>query len=164
MGYYLGIDTSTTATKALLIGEKGEVIGVASAEYTYETPKPMWTEQHPDLWWTGTVDAIQEVLAETGVKGEDVKGVGLTGQMHGMVALDKNANVLRKAILWNDQRTGAECDQIREIIGKEQYISITGNDALTGFTAPKILWMMNNEPELYSQVDQILLPKDFVRF
>ena len=164
MGYYLGIDSSTTATKALLVDEQGTVVGVASAEYAYETPRPMWTEQHPDLWWDGTVEAIQGVLAKTGIKGEDVKGVGLTGQMHGMVALDKDAGVLRKAILWNDQRTGAECDQIREMIGKEKFISITGNDALTGFTAPKILWMKNNEPELYAQVDQILLPKDFVRF
>ncbi len=116
------------------------------------------------MWWNGTVEAIRGVLAKIGIRGEDVKGVGLTGQMHGMVALDKDANVLRKAILWNDQRTGAECDQIREMIGKEKFISITGNDALTGFTAPKILWMKNNEPDLYAQVDQILLPKDFVRF
>ncbi|MFN2143801.1 MAG: xylulokinase [Anaerolineales bacterium] len=164
MAYYLGIDSSTTATKALLLDEEGTVVGVASAEYEYETPQPMWTEQHPDLWWDGTVEAIRGVLAKTGIKGEDVKGVGLTGQMHGMVALDKDAKVLRKAILWNDQRTGAECDQIREMIGKQKFISITGNDALTGFTAPKILWMKNHEPELYAQVDQILLPKDFVRF
>jgi xylulokinase len=164
MAYYLGIDSSTTATKALLVDEQGKVIGVASAEYPYETPKPLWSEQHPDLWWDGVVEAIQAVLAKTGIRGEAVKGVGLTGQMHGMVALDKDGRVLRKAILWNDQRTGAECDQIREIVGKEKFISITGNDALTGFTAPKILWMKNNEPELYAQVDQILLPKDFVRY
>lgn len=164
MAYFLGIDSSTTATKALLMDEKGDVIGVASAEYPYETPQPLWSEQHPALWWDGVVNAIHAVLAQTGANGEDIQAVGLTGQMHGMVALDQDGKVLRKAILWNDQRTGAECDQIRELIGKEKFIAITGNDALTGFTAPKILWMKNNEPELYAQVRQILLPKDYVRF
>lgn len=164
MSYYFGIDSSTTATKALLIDADGKVAGVASAEYAYETPQPLWSEQHPHLWWDGVVEAIRAVLAQTGVRGEQITGIGLTGQMHGMVALDSQGEVLRKAILWNDQRTGAECDQIREMIGKERFIQITGNDALTGFTAPKILWMKNNEPELYAQVRQILLPKDYVRY
>ncbi len=163
MSCYLGIDSSTTATKALLINVGGEVLGVASSEYTFDIPHPMWTEQHPDLWWQATTASIRQVLSESGVDPADVKGVGLTGQMHGLVLLDSDGEVLRPAILWNDQRTGAECDEIRERLGKEQLIQITGNDALTGFTAPKILWVRNNEPEIFARVRHILLPKDYVR-
>jgi xylulokinase len=162
--YFLGIDASTTATKALLMKEHGEVLSVASSEYTYETPHPLWTEQHPDLWWQGSVDSIRRVLAESGVHPAEVKGVGLTGQMHGLVLLDGDGQVLRPAILWNDQRTGAECDEIRQRLGKERLIQITGNDALTGFTAPKILWVKNNEPQIWAQAKHILLPKDYVRY
>ena len=164
MTYFLGIDSSTTATKALLMDTGGTVVGVASSEYSYETPHPLWTEQHPGLWWQGTVESIRQVLAQTGVQPDDIKGVGMTGQMHGLVLLDADGEVLRPALLWNDQRTGAECDQIREMVGRERFIQITGNDALTGFTAPKILWVRNNEPEIFAQVRQILLPKDYVRF
>jgi xylulokinase len=164
MTCYLGIDSSTTATKALLMGADGEVLGVASSEYTYDTPRPMWTEQHPSLWWQATVSSIRQVLSESGVDPADVKGLGLTGQMHGLVLLDRDGAVLRPAILWNDQRTGAECDEIRARLGKERLIQITGNDALTGFTAPKILWVKNNEPRIFARVRQILLPKDYVRF
>ena len=164
MTYFLGIDSSTTATKALLMGADGKVVSVASAEYDYETPRPMWTEQHPDLWWQGTVDSIRRVLSQSQIAPSDIKGVGLTGQMHGLVLLDGDGEVLRPAILWNDQRTAAECDEIRERLGKEQLIQITGNDALTGFTAPKVLWVKNNEPQIFAQVKQILLPKDYVRF
>ncbi len=164
MNYFIGIDSSTTATKALLMDSAGKVLGVASSEYDYETPKPLWSEQHPDLWWQGTCEAIRKVVAETAVSTQDIKGIGLTGQMHGMVLLDKNGEVLRPALLWNDQRTGAECDEMRDKIGKARLIDITGNDALTGFTAPKILWVKNNEPEIYGRIAQILLPKDYVRF
>jgi xylulokinase len=164
MAFFLGIDVSTTATKALLIGADGQVVGVASSEYTYETPRPMWTEQHPHLWWQATVSSIRRVLAESGVDPADVQGVGLTGQMHGLVLLDENGQVLRPAILWNDQRTAAECDEIRARLGKERLIQITGNDALTGFTAPKILWVRNNEPEIFARARHILLPKDYVRY
>jgi len=161
---FLGVDVSTTATKALLMGADGEVLGVASSEYTYETPRPLWTEQHPDLWWQATVASIRQVMSQAEVAPADVKGVGLTGQMHGLVLLDGNGKVLRPAILWNDQRTGAECDDIRERLGKEHLVQITGNDALTGFTAPKVLWVRNHEPEVFAQVRQVLLPKDYVRF
>jgi xylulokinase len=164
MSYFLGIDSSTTATKALLMRDDGEVIAVASSEYGYETPQPLWSEQHPILWWEATQISIQAVLQKAGVSGADVSGVGLTGQMHGLVLLDANGRSLRPAILWNDQRTGAECDQIRHTIGKERLIQITGNDALTGFTSPKLLWVKNNEPEIFAQIGHILLPKDFVRF
>ncbi len=164
MSYFIGIDSSTTATKALLMDASGAVLGVASSGYSYETPHPLWSEQHPDLWWVATVQSIRRVMAETGVAAEAVKGIGLTGQMHGLVMLDAQGQVLRPALLWNDQRTGAECDEMRAKMGKERLIDITGNDALTGFTAPKVLWVKNNEPEIYAQVAQILLPKDFVRF
>jgi xylulokinase len=163
MTCFLGIDSSTTATKALLMDEVGDVAGVASSEYDFETPRPMWSEQHPHLWWQATVDSIRRVLSESDVDPADIRGVGLTGQMHGLVLLDQDAEVLRPAILWNDQRTGAECDEIRQRLGKEQLIQITGNDALTGFTAPKILWVKNHEPEIFAQVRHILLPKDYVR-
>ncbi len=164
MTCFLGIDASTTATKSLLMCASGEVLGVASPEYTYQTPQPLWSEQHPDLWWQATVTGIRQVLAQTQVDPADVKGVGLTGQMHGLVLLDAAGEVLRPAILWNDQRTGAQCNEIRRRLGKSRLIQLTGNDALTGFTAPKILWVREHEPEVYAQVAHVLLPKDYVRY
>ena len=164
MTHFLGIDTSTTATKALLMRTDGQVVAVASSEYKYDTPRPLWAEQHPDLWWQATVASIRQVLAQAGVDAATVRGVGLTGQMHGLVLLDEAGKVLRPAILWNDQRTGAECDQIRALLGRERFIQITGNDALTGFTAPKVLWVKNHEAQILARVRQILLPKDYVRF
>ena len=147
MNYFLGLDISTTATKALLIDQTGVVISVASSEYSYDTPQPLWSEQSPDLWWQAAQKSIRTVLAQSGIDAAAVKGVGLTGQMHGLTPLDEQGNVLRPAILWNDQRTGAECDQIRQALGKQRLIQICGNDALTGFTAPKIVWMQNHEPD-----------------
>ncbi len=164
MSYFIGIDSSTTATKALLIDEQGKVITVASSEYGYETPHPLWSEQDPALWWDASVASIRQVLSDSGVSGEEIKGIGLTGQMHGLVLLDADGQVLRPALLWNDQRTGAQCDEIRARLGKEKLIQITGNDALTGFTAPKVLWVQQQEPELYAKAAHILLPKDYVRF
>jgi xylulokinase len=164
VSYFIGIDSSTTATKALLMDEAGAVVGVGRSSYDFETPRPLWSEQAPELWPAATVDAIASVLAEAGVDGEDVHGVGLTGQMHGLVLLDADGEVLRPSILWNDQRTQAECDEIRERIGKSELIRITGNDALTGFTAPKILWVRSNEPDVYARIAHILLPKDYVRY
>jgi len=163
MPYLLGLDSSTTATKALLIDEKGKVLGVASSHYNYETPHPLWTEQHPDLWWEGTVDSIRKLMDELDVNPNQIAGIGLTGQMHGLVLLDGNLEVLRPALLWNDQRTGAQCDTIRTRIGKQKLIAITGNDALTGFTAPKIVWVQEQEPDIYARARHILLPKDYVR-
>jgi xylulokinase len=164
MTYFIGIDSSTTATKALLMNDVGTVVAVASKEYPFETPQPLWSEQNPKLWWDAAVDSIRTVLEKSGVKGADVKGIGLTGQMHGLVLLDKNGEVLRPAILWNDQRTGAQCDEIHAIVGKKNFIQATGNIALTGFTAPKILWVRENEPEIYAQAKKILLPKDYIRY
>ncbi|TET36999.1 MAG: xylulokinase [Anaerolineales bacterium] len=164
MIYFIGVDTSTTATKALLINEEGQVLAVASSEYTFETPQPLWSEQDPRLWWEAAVKSIRAVLESSGVSADKVKGIGLTGQMHGLVLLDKDGEVLRPALLWNDQRTGKQCDEIRARIGKERLIQITGNDALTGFTAPKILWVQREEPQVYERISKILLPKDYVRF
>jgi xylulokinase len=164
MAYFIGIDTSTTATKALLIDERGQVLGVASSEYPYDMPQPLWSEQDPALWWHGTSESIRQVISDTRIDPGQIQGIGLTGQMHGLVLLDENGNVLRPAILWNDQRTGLQCDEIRRKLGRERLIQITGNDALTGFTAPKILWVQENEPEIWKQARHILLPKDYVRY
>ena len=163
MTYFLGMDTSTTSSKALLIDEKGEVIAVASNPHTLQTPKPLWSEQDPREWWVAVSASIKSVLEQAGIGGEGVEAVGLTGQMHGLVLLDDAGEVLRPAILWNDQRTQSQCDEIHQIVGKEKFIQITGNVALTGFTAPKILWVKENEPEVFAKAKHVLLPKDYVR-
>ncbi|MDE0079818.1 MAG: xylulokinase [Caldilineaceae bacterium] len=162
--YLIGIDSSTTATKSLIIDGEGEIVAVGAAEYPFETPQPLWSEQHPDLWWDGTVQSMRAALDQSGIDPAEVGAVGVSGQMHGLVLLDEEGVPLRQAILWNDQRTGKQCDDMRLWLGKENLVRITGNDALAGFTAPKILWVKENEPEIYSRVRQILLPKDYVRF
>jgi len=161
---FLGIDVSTTGAKALLIDAEGTVVASASTPLPLSTPKPLWSEQDPRDWWNGIVTSIRTALSETGTTGSDVKAIGVTGQMHGLTLLDGRGEVLRPAILWNDQRTGAQCDEIRRRIGRERLIQITGNDALTGFTAPKILWVQQQEPEVYAKGAQILLPKDYIRY
>ena len=162
--YFLGIDTSTTSSKALLIDEKGAVIAVASSPHTLQSPKPLWSEQDPREWWGAVAESIKAVLAKADVNGEAVGAVGLTGQMHGLVLLDEAGEVLRPAILWNDQRTQSQCDEIHRRIGKERFIQISGNVALTGFTAPKILWVQENESAVFARVKHILLPKDYIRY
>lgn len=162
--YFLGIDTSTTGSKALLIDERGEVIAVASSPHTLQTPRPLWSEQDPREWWDAVSASIRSVLEQAGIGGEEVGAVGLTGQMHGLVLLDEAGTVLRPAILWNDQRTQSQCDEIHARIGRERFIQITGNVALTGFTAPKILWVKENEPEVYAKAKHVLLPKDYIRY
>jgi xylulokinase len=161
--YFLGIDTSTTSSKALLIDEQGNVVAVASSPHTLQTPKPLWSEQNPDEWWEAASASIRSVLEQASISGEGVGAVGLTGQMHGLVLLDEAGNVLRPAILWNDQRTQSQCDAIHRVVGKEKFIQITGNVALTGFTAPKILWVKENEPNVFAKAKHVLLPKDYVR-
>jgi xylulokinase len=162
--YFLGIDTSTTSSKALLIDEKGAVIAVESSAHTLQTPKPLWSEQDPQEWWQAVSASIKSVLKKAGISGESVAAVGLTGQMHGLVLLDESGNVLRPAILWNDQRTQSQCDEIHQIIGREKFIQISGNIALTGFTAPKILWVKENEPKVFAKTKHVLLPKDYIRY
>jgi len=159
----LGIDVSTTATKAVLIDENGTVRGVGAAEYGSSAPRALWSEQDPAAWWDAAIVAIGSALAVANASGGDVAAVGLTGQMHGLVLLDEADRVLRPAILWNDQRTTAECDAIRAAVGRERLIEITGNDALTGFTAPKIVWVRHHEPGVWARAAHILLPKDYLR-
>ena len=163
MAYLLGIDVSTTATKALLCDERGQVVGVTAQEYPFDTPKPLWSEQAPSLWWEAAARSIRAALAAAGADAGDIAAVGLTGQMHGLVLLDDHGEVLRPAILWNDQRTGAECDEIRRRVGPSRLIAVTGNDALTGFTAPKALWVRRHEPGVFARARHLLLPKDYVR-
>ena len=160
---YLGVDVSTTGVKALLVDASGQVVASASHAHPSSAPQPLWSEQNPEDWLRGAVIAIREALATAGAAGEHVAAVGLTGQMHGMVALDNAGAVVRPAILWNDQRTAAECDEIRERVGRARLIAISGNDALTGFTAPKILWTRRHEPRNYARIRHILLPKDYLR-
>jgi xylulokinase len=163
VAHVLGIDVSTTATKAVLVDEAGRVAGIGTASYGYDVPQPRWSEQDPLLWWDGTVAAIRSVLVTSGISGDDVAAIGLAGQMHGSVLLDRSDRPLRPAILWNDQRTAAECDEIRELVGPRRLIELTGNDALTGFTAPKLLWVRRHEPDTWSRAAHVLLPKDYVR-
>ncbi|MGH2444749.1 MAG: xylulokinase [Candidatus Limnocylindria bacterium] len=163
MGLVLGIDVSTTATKAVLVDEAGAVRSIGSATYAYAVPHPLWSEQDPDLWWIGAVEAIASALDAAHVSGDEVDAVGLTGQMHGAVLLDASDAPVRPAILWNDQRTADECDEIRERVGPRRLIEITGNDALTGLTAPKLLWVRRHEPETWARVAHVLLPKDYLR-
>jgi xylulokinase len=144
--------------------EKGALIAVASSPHTLQSLRPLWSEQDPHEWWDAAAASIRRVLEKAGVSGERIAAVGMTGQMHGLVLLDENGNVLRPAILWNDQRTQSQCDEIHQRIGKENFIQTTGNVALTGFTAPKILWVKENEPDVYARAKHILLPKDYIRF
>lgn len=161
---FLGLDVSTTSSKALLIDERGTVIAVASSPHTLQTPRPRWSEQDPEEWWQAVSASIRGALEKASIRGDSIKAIGLTGQMHGLVMLDGSGHVLRPAILWNDQRTQMQCDEIHRRIGREHFIQITGNVALPGFTAPKILWVAENEPEIYQRARHVLLPKDFVRY
>lgn len=164
MAYFLGLDVSTTSSKALLIDQNGVVLGTASSAHTLSSPKPLWSEQDPAEWWQAVINSIQTVISQTGVQPGEIEAVGLTGQMHGLVLLDEEGQVLRPAILWNDQRCQAQCDEIHNRIGKERFIQISGNVALTGFTVPKILWVAENEPEVYARARHVLLPKDYIRY
>ena len=157
MSVAVGLDVGTSGLKALAVAEDGEIVGRAEREYGLSTPQPGWAEQDPEDWWHAT----EAALADLGV--DAVSGIGLSGQMHGLVALDADEAVLRPAMLWNDQRTGAECEEIEERIGLEALIAATGNRALTGFTAPKLLWLEKHEPEIHERIAHILLPKDYVR-
>jgi xylulokinase len=154
----VGLDVGTTGVKAVAIDPEGGVVARAERSYPLSTPVPGWSEQEPDDWWHAADAALGEVSA-----GREVAGIGLSGQMHGLVVLDDADRVLRPAILWNDQRTGAECTAIEQAVGLERLIELTGNRALPGFTAPKLLWLRAHEPETYAQVRRICLPKDYVR-
>ncbi len=164
MAYLIGVDIGTSGTKTVLFDETGNVIASATVEYPMYQPKNGYAEQNPADWYNASIETMRAVMAKSGVDKTQVKGIGLSGQMHGLVMLDKDYNVIRPSIIWCDQRTAAECDEITEKVGAQRLIEITANPALTGFTASKILWVKNHEPENYAKCRYILLPKDYVRF
>jgi xylulokinase len=153
----VGIDVGTSGVKALALSRSGEVLARAEREYPLSTPQPGWAEQEPEQWWTATQAALDDL-------GVEPLSLGWSGQMHGLVVLDERGDVIRPAILWNDQRTAAECAEIERTLGLERLIELTGNRALTGFTAPKLLWLRRHEPESYARIRHVLLPKDYARF
>lgn len=164
MEYLLGVDLGTSGTKTVLFDVNGQAIASETIEYPLHQPQNGWAEQAPEDWWDAARNTIRSVIEQSGVDAADIKGLGISGQMHGLVLLDADGNVLREAILWCDGRTQDECDEITNTIGRERLIQITANPALTGFTAGKILWVRKHEPELWAKVRHILLPKDYVRF
>ena len=164
MKYLIGIDIGTSATKTVMFDEKFGVICSSSQEYPMYQPQNGWAEQKPQDWRDAVLNTIKDVVSKSGVNAEDIAGIGLSGQMHGLVMLDENGELLRPSIIWCDQRTSKQCDEITEKIGAERLIEITANPALTGFTASKILWVRENEPETYAKCRHILLPKDYIRY
>lgn len=160
-GLSIGLDVGTSGVKALLVASDGQIAASATKEYPLLTPKPGWTEQDPERWWQACCRVLKSLADQAP---GPIEAIGLTGQMHGAVFLDADGQVIRPALLWNDQRTAAECAEIETRVGSKRLRDITGNPALTGFQAPKILWLRNQEPEAYARVRHILLPKDFIRF
>ncbi|MFB6231001.1 MAG: xylulokinase [Salinibacter sp.] len=162
--HLLGIDLGTTGSTAIVLDPFGTVVAHASHSVEPDVPRPSWSEQDPTDWWDATVQSIRAVLADDAVTPETIAGIGLTGQMHGLVLLGAGGDALRPAVLWNDQRTGAECDAITERVGADAVVEHTGNPVLPGFTAPKIEWVRTHEPEIYEQTEAFLLPKDYLRY
>ena len=164
MSAFLGIDVGTSGTKTLAMDAAGKVLADAMETYPCYVPKPLWSEQDPEDWWQATVKSVRKVVRKARLKPAEVRAIGLSGQMHGSVFLDHRDRVIRRAILWNDQRTSAECRQMEDRAGgRKKLIKMVANPALTGFTAPKILWLRNNEPRHFDKVRKILLPKDEIR-
>lgn len=164
MSCFLGIDIGTSGTKTILIDRDGKLLAQSTATYPLQIPRPGWTEQAPEDWWQALVKTVRDVLRMANVSGNNVAGIGLSGQMHGSVFLNKKHDVIRPALLWNDQRTVAEVEWLNSVISQQKLLELTRNPALTGFTAPKILWLRNNEPDAFKQLDKVLLPKDYIRF
>ena len=160
----LGVDIGTTGAKAVLIDATGAVVASATTEYPMFTPRPLWAEQDPEDWWRATVASIRSVLQQSGVSPQRVAGVALAGQMHGLVLLDAHGAVLRPCIMWNDQRTAAQCEDLTDLVGAQRVLELTGNPILPGFTAPKIAWVREHEPEVFARATKFLLPKDYVRY
>jgi xylulokinase len=162
---FMGIDVGTSGTRALVIDQTGRITGSATAEHVpFATPRPGWAEQDPADWWRATGEAVRGALGNAGLEGDAIGAVGFSGQMHGSTLLDERDQVVRPALLWCDQRTGAECEAITTKVGASRLIELTLNPALTGFTLPKLLWVRRHEPELWARVRSVLLPKDYVRF
>ena len=159
---YIGIDLGTSAVKLLLMDGEGTIRKVVSREYPLSFPHPGWSEQNPEDWWASVLDGVRELTADCDKS--QISGIGCGGQMHGLVALDKDDQVLRPAILWNDGRTAKETEWLNTIVGKDNLSRYTANIAFAGFTAPKLLWMRKHEPELFKQIDKIMLPKDYINY
>ncbi len=164
MAYIIGVDIGTSGTKTVLFDESGKVIASKTIEYPMYQPKNGYAEQDPKDWADATVNTLKAVVSQSGVSKDDIKGIGLSGQMHGLVMLDKDNEVIRNSIIWCDQRTSKEVEEMNAKLGERKLIEITANPALTGWTAAKILWVKNNEPENYEKCRHILLPKDYIRF
>lgn len=159
---FVGVDLGTSSVKLVLMDENGNIIKIASREYPLYFPKTGWSEQNPADWWNGFVTGMEELTKD--INKDDIRGISFGGQMHGLVILDEDDNVLRPAILWNDGRTGKECDYYNKTIGREKISELTGNMAFTGFTAPKLLWLKSNEPEIFGKISKIMLPKDYLAY
>ena len=163
MPYMLGLDIGTSGAKAVVVADDGTVVATGTSSYPVSRPHPLWSEQDPADWWTGSREALRSALARSGVPSGEIVGLGLTGQMHGAVFLDDADDVIRPAILWNDGRTAEQCAEIERRVGSERLLAIAGNPALTGFQAPKVLWLRQHEPDAYARVRRLLLPKDYIR-
>ena len=165
MDYVLGIDVGTGGTRAVIVDRTGKIVSSATCEHVpFASPKTGWAEQDPRDWWRASAQAIRVVLASDNVRADAIGGVGLSGQMHGAVLLDQRDEVIRPALIWCDQRSDVQCEELTQSIGASELIRLTCNPALTGFTLPKLLWVRDNEPKLWQQVRSVLLPKDYVRF
>ncbi len=164
MDYLIGIDLGTSGTKTVLFDRSGQVVAASTVEYPMYQEKNGWAEQDPMDWWNASVSTLRDVLSQSGVEPSDVKGLGISGQMHGLVMLDSRGEILRRSIIWCDQRTAAECEELTQRVGAERLVEISANPAMTGFTASKILWVRNHEPDVYKKCAHILLPKDYVRY
>lgn len=164
MSLFVGVDIGTSGSRVVAVDEMGRLFAEASSEYPLHTPRPGWTQQDPEDWWRAVKEALARVADTVAQAGEEIVGLGLTGQMHGAVFLDSSGKVIRPAILWNDQRTATQCDRITEEVGEDRLLEVAGNPALTGFQAPKILWLREEEPENYARLSKVLLPKDYIRY
>ena len=162
MKYYIGVDLGTSAVKLLLMNDKGAIEKIVSREYPLYFPRPGWSQQNPEDWWNGTVEGIRELIS--GIDGNLVAGISFGGQMHGLVILDEADQVIRPAILWNDGRTAAQTDYLNQVVGKEALARNTANIAFAGFTAPKLLWVREQEPENFARIAKIMLPKDYLAY
>lgn len=164
MKIFLGLDIGTGGCKALLMNEEGVVLANVMNEYAIRNPQPLWSEQDPSDWWEAVIRSLQNVCKTASIHPADISAIGITGQMHGLVLLDQNNEVIRPCILWNDQRTVAQCRDINELLGESRVLNLTGNQVLPGFTAPKILWVREQERDQYVRIRKILLPKDYIRY
>lgn len=164
MKYVIGIDLGTSSLKTILFDQKGNKIAAASQEYPMSQPQNGWAEQNPEDWFQAAVKTLRQIAAESKISKESIVSIGISGQMHGLVMLNREGKVLRPCILWCDQRTESECQELTNLVGKERLIELTANPALTGFTASKILWVRRHEPEIFAQCRHILLPKDYLRY